>query len=160
DVNGDGRADIFCKEGYWEAPKDRRTGPWKFVPARLGPDCAQMYAYDVNGDGLPDIISSSSHNIGIWWYEQKKGPNGPEFVQHMIETSFSQSHALVGADISGDGLKDIVTGKRFWAHGPHGDVNPNDPAVLYWYELQRKNGEVKWIPHLIDNDSGVGTQFV
>ncbi len=63
DINGDGRADVLCKDGYWEAPKDRRTGPWKWVPCKLGPDCAQMYVYDVNGDGLPDVISSSAHNI-------------------------------------------------------------------------------------------------
>ena len=55
------------------------------------------------------------------------------------------------ADINGDGLKDIVTGKRFWAHGPTGDVNPNDPAVLYWYELTRTAGSVKWVRHLIDS---------
>ena len=60
-----------------------------------------------------------------------------QFVQHTIDDSFSQSHALMLADINGDGLKDIVTGKRFWAHGPTGDVNPSDPAVVYWYELTR-----------------------
>ena len=32
--------------------------------------------------------------------------------------------------------------------------------MLYWYELERENGNVKWIRHEIDNDSGVGTQFV
>ena len=46
-------------------------------------------------------------------------------------------HALDLVDMNGDGLKDIVTGKRFWAHGPHGDVEPNAPAVLYWFELRR-----------------------
>ena len=45
-------------------------------------------------------------------------------------------HAMDLADINGDGLKDIVTGKRFWAHGPHGDVEPKAPAVLYWFELR------------------------
>jgi hypothetical protein len=63
------------------------------------------------------------------------------------------------ADINGDGLMDIVTGKRFWAHGPEGDVRPGDACVLYWFELQRNGGEVHWIRHLIDSDSGVGTQF-
>jgi hypothetical protein len=159
DVNGDGRADVLTTDGYWEAPKDPRTGPWKFVPARLGPDCAQMIAYDVNGDGLPDVLSSSAHAIGVWWHEQRKGPNGPEFVQHVIDDSFSQAHALVLADINGDGLMDIVTGKRFWAHGPKGDVRPEDPCVLYWFELRRNGSEVQWIRHQIDNDSGVGTQF-
>ncbi len=159
DVNGDGRADVIVTSGYWEAPKDPRTTPWKFVPANLGPDCAQMITYDVNGDGLPDVLTSSAHKIGIWWHEQRKGANGPEFVSHVIDESFSQSHALVLADINGDGLKDIVTGKRFWAHGPKGDVNPGDPCVLYWFELRREGGKVEWVKHLIDSDSGVGTQF-
>jgi hypothetical protein len=63
------------------------------------------------------------------------------------------------ADMNGDGLQDIVTGKRFWAHGPTGDVQPNHPCVLYWYELKQKDGQVEWMRHEIDNDSGVGTQF-
>lgn len=57
------------------------------------------------------------------------------------------------------GLKDLATGKRFWAHGPTGDVNPADPAVVVWFELQRKGKDVSWVKHEIDNDSGVGTQF-
>jgi hypothetical protein len=157
DINGDGRNDVVIKSGYWLAPADPRQPDWKFVPANLGDDCAQMLVHDVNGDGLNDVISSSAHRIGVWWHEQHKGGG---FVSHTIDDSFSQSHALVLADINGDGMQDIVTGKRFWAHGPKGDVNPGDPAVIYWFELQRKAGDVKWIRHEIDNDSGVGTQFV
>ncbi len=159
DINGDGRPDIITPQGYYEAPADPRSGPWKFVPANLGSDCAQMYVYDVNGDGIPDVISSSSHNIGIWWYEQKKGPNGPEFIKHVIDDSFSQTHSMVMADINHDGTMDIVTGKRFWAHGPTGDIRPGDPAMIYWYELHRNKGKVSWTRHTVDNDSGVGTQF-
>jgi FG-GAP repeat. len=116
-----------------------------------------MHVYDVNGDGRNDVISSSAHGIGVWLHEQQ--PDG-NFVTRAIDGSFSQSHSLELADINGDGLKDIVTGKRFWAHGPTGDVNPGDPAVVVWFELQRKGREVHWIKHEIDNDSGVGTQFV
>ena len=55
----------------------------------------------------------------------------------------------------------IVTGKRFWAHGPTGDVEPNAPAVLYWFQLVRdqKSGAAEFVPHLIDSDSGVGMQI-
>ncbi|MCB1127533.1 MAG: VCBS repeat-containing protein, partial [Verrucomicrobiae bacterium] len=60
----------------------------------------------------------------------------------------------------GDGLKDLITGKRFWAHGPQGDVEPNAPAVLYWFKLTRGPNGAEFVPHLIDNDSGVGTQVV
>jgi hypothetical protein len=157
DINGDGRPDVLIRSGYWQAPADPRQTSWKFVPADLGDECAQMHVYDVNGDGLPDVLSSAAHKVGVWWLEQQRDGS---FVTHAIDSSFSQSHALELADINGDGLKDLVTGKRFWAHGPTGDVNPGDPAVLVWFELQRKGKEATWVKHEIDNDSGVGTQFV
>lgn len=160
DINRDGRMDVIIPRGYWLAPEDRRRGRWEFMPADLGPDCASMYVYDVNADGLMDVISSSAHGIGVWWFEQRRGANGPEFVQHVIDDTWSQSHALELADINGDGVKDIITGKRFWAHGPTGDVQPDAPCVLYWYELQRKEGRVHWVRHLIDADSGVGLHFM
>ncbi len=73
--------------------------------------------------------------------------------------AFSQPHAIALFDMDGDGLLDIVTGKRFWAHGPTGDVDPNAPAVLYWFQLVRgPNKTAEFIPHLIDDNSGVGTQ--
>ena len=159
DVNGDRHPDILTTEGYYQAPADLKTGSWKFVPAKLGDACAQMYTLDFDGDGDMDVISSAAHQIGVWWYEQFPGTNGPEFRRHEIDNTFSQSHSLMTADINGDGSPDFVTGKRFWAHGPNGDVNPGDPAVLVWYEFQRKDGKVVWTRHEIDNDSGVGTQF-
>jgi hypothetical protein len=65
-------------------------------------------------------------------------------------------------DMDGDGLKDLVTGKRFWAHGKNGpDPDENSAAVLYWFKLVRTGkGQAEFIPHLIDNNSGVGTQVM
>ena len=62
------------------------------------------------------------------------------------------------ADINGDGLPDFVTGKRWWAH-THGDPGIDEPAMLVWYELSRKDGRPAWTRHVIDDNSGVGTQF-
>ena len=77
----------------------------------------------------------------------------------VIDTIF-RSEGVGVADINKDGTPDFVTGKRFWAHGPTGDVNPADPAVIYWYELKLNKGQVTWLRHEVDNDSGVGTQFL
>jgi hypothetical protein len=162
DVNGDGRLDVICTGGWWEQPEKYDGKPWQFHAVKLGEACADMFAYDMDGDGKADILSSSAHNYGIWWHQQRAGQNGGAFVRHeLFKNLFSQSHALHFVDINGDGLKDLVTGKRWWAHGPRGDAAPNDPAVLYWFEAQRsKDGLTQFIPHLIDSESGIGTQFV
>lgn len=162
DINGDGRPDVLVTAGWWEQPEKDDGKPWKFHKTDLGPLCADMFAYDVDGDGKADVVSSSAHNYGIWWRQQKSSDkNEPSFVQNVLfEKIFSQSHALHCVDINGDGQKDLVTGKRFWAHGPKGDVAAGDPAVIYWFEAKKaKDGIVTFIPHEIDNDSGIGTQF-
>jgi hypothetical protein len=162
DVNGDGRLDVICTGGWWEQPAKDDGKPWKFHPANLGEACADMFAYDVDGDGKPDIISSSAHKFGIWWHQQRAG-NGdnPSFLTHVLfKDLFSESHAMHCVDINGDGLKDLVTGKRWWSHGRN-EPGADKPAVLYWFEAKRgSDGMTRFIPHQIDDDSGIGTQFV
>jgi hypothetical protein len=303
DVNGDGRNDIIVAQGWWEQPEKPDGKPWKFHAANITDACADMHTYDIDGDGKADIISSSAHNYGFWWSEQKdantfvkrvffpppsevaklpssvklnaeernlydaiskvrtdhfkrspfavnpelcrmarehaqrlentqdkkaniagayegkvlfvnskrfvtpseepkkKDPLLPihKFVLSLLpdhvkdrdlvlpgfeigvgavklekgEAQYtlilgdrklfslpSQTHALHCVDIDGDGLKDLVTGRRWWAHGPRGDAGPNDPAYLYWFQAKRgKDGMITFTPHLIDDDSGIGTSF-
>ncbi len=159
DVNGDGRNDVLIKEGWWQAPEDRTDSDWKFHPANLGPDCADILVYDVDDDGDGDVITSSAHNYGIWWFEQLASADGSTFKQHVISEKYSQPHAIRLVDINGDGIKDLVTGKRHFAHQGR-DPGGKDPAMLYWFELRRpQKGKAEFTMHVIDNDSGVGTQF-
>ncbi len=180
DVNGDGKRDLMEKDGWWE---NTGTTEWKQhkVPFAAAYGSSQMYAYDVNGDGLNDVVTSlAAHGYGLAWYEQLKERDEKgeiRFTQHNImdpQTNpkappannkyglrFSQLHAVDLIDMDGDGLKDIVTGKRFWAHGAHGDADPSAPAVLYWFKLVRNaDKSVDFVPYKIDDDSGVGTQVV
>lgn len=158
DINNDGRKDVLYREGWWEAPKNRKQSDWKFHPANLGDECAHMYVRDLDGDGDADVLSSSAHNYGIWWYEQKKEKDSTQWVKHEIFKEFSQSHGLMMADINGDGNEDFVAGKRYYAHNGH-DPGAEDPSVLYWFEFI-PGKEPKWIPHQIDNNSGAGLNFV
>jgi hypothetical protein len=287
DVNGDGRRDVICTAGWWEQPAKFDDTSWKFHPADLGPDCADMYAFDMDGDGKNDILSSSAHHIGMWWHQQKGSKDNPTFfrqemflggsvvadkrnyllnaeekrlvdlinghratknlrplrpVPHLCRNArlgkdypggdimatfgmfspakifaiwlksdkdnlllrdwqemgigfvknkkgrvdatvllakgntppnkgivvwegmrkqlVSQTHALHLVDINGDGIKDLVTGRRWWAHGPRNDSLPTEPAFLFWFEGKKDgDGIMTFVPHLIDDDSGVGTQF-
>ncbi|MCC7044945.1 MAG: VCBS repeat-containing protein [Acidobacteria bacterium] len=169
DLNGDGRPDIIEATGWWEQPASLTGQPvWRRHAAEFGPG-AQFLVYDVNDDGRADVIGSlNAHEWGLAWHEQQRTDGQITFRRHLImgsapgemphRVAFSQPHALALADIDRDGLRDIVTGKRFWAHGRDGDPEPNAPAVVYWFRLVRKGPHVEWVPHLIDDNSGVGTQ--
>jgi len=161
DVNKDGRLDVITRNGWYEAPGDRKSPDWPFHEASLGEPCAQMYALDLDGDGDQDVLSSSAHQFGIWWYEQGKKDDGATvWTRHEIDKSYSQTHSLMLADLNRDGMVDFVTGRRWMAHmGGDPEEKEKKPAVLYWYELSKKDGKPVWTPHLIDEDSGVGTQF-
>lgn len=166
DVNGDGRMDLLAKNGWWEQPAGK--GEWTHHAFTFSPGGgAQMYAYDFDGDGDNDVLTSlAAHAYGLAWFENT---GGKTFIPHIImsrknepgplDLSFSQLHAIELADMNGDGVKDIITGKRYWAHNGR-DVGGNDPAVLYWFETRRggTSGACSFIPHKIDGDSGVGTQ--
>jgi hypothetical protein len=159
DINGDGRNDVLVTKGWWEAPADRTQEQWRFHAVDFGPPCADMVVFDINGDGLNDVLTSSAHDYGIWWFEQLPGSNGQKFHMQQISKDFSQTHAIRLADINNDGILDFVTGKRYFAHNGN-DPGAREPALLVWFEIQRpEKGKAKFIRHVIDDDSGIGTQF-
>ncbi|WP_182866539.1 FG-GAP repeat domain-containing protein [Rhodopirellula sp. JC639] len=179
DVNRDGKPDLILNDGWYEQPQSAAAGAdWVFHRGLFsqGRGGAQMFAQDVDGDGDQDILSAvDAHGWGLAWYEQLGGESesesGSTFKEHLIMgnrseidrfgVAFTQPHALASADINGDGLPDLITGKRRWAHGPDGDIEPGAPPVVYWFELRRQNdGTVRYIPHLIDDESGVGVQIL
>ncbi len=160
DMNGDGRKDILITAGWWEAPTDPSVSDWVFHPADWGGDAAQLHAHDVNGDGLMDVVASSPHGYGVWWYEQSLDSKGHAvWKRHEISRAFSQTHALELVDLDGDGDLDLVTGKRYYAHNGL-DPGEDEPAVLYWFAREPADGEPTWVAHEIDDDSGVGLQVL
>ncbi|MES2657609.1 MAG: VCBS repeat-containing protein [Verrucomicrobiota bacterium] len=170
DVDGDGKPDFIEKRGWWKNPG--KEGEWTLNPVPFpGNGGAQMYCHDFNGDGKNDIITViDAHAYGLSWFEQ----TADGWKQHPIltdkpETSaggvvVAQMHGVEFLDVDGDGIKDVITGKRFWAHAPKadgsgGDPGVNDPALLFWLKVTREGGVVKFTPKTIHPDSGVGVML-
>jgi FG-GAP-like repeat len=171
DVNGDGRTDFLDKDGWWEQPAKLEGDPvWTPHKVKFGGGGAQMHVYDVDGDGQNDVITSlAAHGYGLSWFKATQEGEEIKFSQQLIMGAkedenryglkFSQLHAVELVDIDGDGLKDIITGKRHFAHGSKGDAEPLADPVLYWFKLVRGKDGVDWKPFRIDSESGVGTQI-
>ncbi|MCA9112695.1 MAG: VCBS repeat-containing protein, partial [Planctomycetaceae bacterium] len=139
DVNGDGRSDMLTSTGWYEQPESLDDDPlWEPHPYNFCPGGSQMFAYDFDGDGDNDVVTSmQAHAWGLSWFENVVGENGTiDFKPHLIMgekpeenadgVAFSQLHALALHDMDGDGLKDLVTGKCYWAHNGH-DPGARDP---------------------------------
>jgi hypothetical protein len=159
DVNGDGRIDIITPKGWFEAPSDPRNREWVFHPEFDLGATGFIYTMDVNGDGVPDLVTSMAHDYGIFWYEQKKDAQGNRtWVKHDIDDAWSQSHAMIIADLKGDGKPVLVTGKRYYAH--EHDPGANEPLGVYWYERVQVETGLQWRRHIIDYGSlaGAGLQ--
>lgn len=172
DINGDGRMDILHQHGWLEQPESLEGEPrWKFhrMPFTEAGG-AEMHAYDVDGDGDNDVITSlAAHEFGLAWFEQLRQDGEIAFREHLIMGSrpeenrygvlFSELHSVNLADIDGDGFKDIVTGKTYYSHhkqSPLWDAG----AVVYWFRLSRGEQGVDWIPHRADGEAGIGRQVV
>ncbi|MFO0381988.1 MAG: PVC-type heme-binding CxxCH protein [Pirellula sp.] len=169
DVNDDGRLDVMSKDGWWEHPEQRSAEPWGFHAYQFSePGGAQMYAVDLDGDGKTEVITSlAAHGFGLAVYQKSK-TKADEWVRIDIMTekaetsptglAVSQLHAIDLADMDGDGKLDIVTGKRFWAHNGS-DRGENEPAILVWFKAVASSSGLRFIPNIVDTDSGVGTQI-
>ncbi|TWT74340.1 PVC-type heme-binding CxxCH protein [Allorhodopirellula solitaria] len=172
DVDGDGRLDVIDKQYWWKHPGEASTHAlWQrntWLPEPYGNGGAQIYANDLDGDGDADILTSkNAHGYGMAWFEQM--PDG-KFTRHDISNessvenpygfAVSQLHAVEMVDVDGDGVKDIVTGKRYYAHQGHDAGGLEAPVVAWLRCVRHTNGSVEFVPQIIHERSGVGVEVL
>ena len=89
-----------------------------------------------------------------------QGADGKFSNEQKVDDVWSQAHATALVDLNGDGKKDLVAGKRLFAHDHEPGVN--DSLGIYWYEYQRTTDgkRIEWVRHIIDYGgmAGAGMQ--
>lgn len=138
DIAGHGRMDIVLSRGWLEAPQDPWGGGWKWhQELDLGMASVPLLVADVNGDGRNELIVGGGHRYGLDWWERREDGGGWKWVRHPIDPYNAQFHDMRWVDIDGDGVPELVTGKRHRAHCGN-EAGEWDDLGIYYFKW---NGE-------------------
>jgi hypothetical protein len=141
DFDRDGRIDIAVVEGI-----EQQIGPdqWRLItnnrlPGR-GPHGFGTAVGDINRDGWPDLISTTTDGNLAWWENPRNRhhPLNVHWRQHLIGPASSDGNSMTAADLNGDGRLDVAFDR------------PYGPLGLFWYQAPADPVNGHWIQRTID----------
>lgn len=126
DLDGDGDYDILSASTSDDtiAWYENLDGQGAFSPQQVISTEAEyalsVYASDLDGDGDMDVLSASSDDDKVAWYENMDGQGnfGP---QKIISTNANFNRSVFSEDIDGDGDMDVIS-------------QSSNPNLITWFE--------------------------
>ena len=106
------------------------------IPSSLQ-DVSSIDTADVNGDGYIDILVTDASYNDVVWLKNADG-SGMNWIEYNIDGSFNTPYDIFGADVDGDGHKDVVAAA----------FNGDD---IYWWENADDSGTV-WNEHVVSSN--------
>lgn len=113
DIDGDGDNDILFQQygyniiGYFENLGQGTFGPKKIV--EMAPNIyhpSSIKAFDVDGDGIKDIVVASDTQSKLRWY--KSNGNGTFGNAALITNNIGRVRSMADADLNGDGVPELI----------------------------------------------------
>jgi hypothetical protein len=117
DVNGDGDMDVLAASRWDDRitwyENDGRSSPsfTAHTVTNAADGAISVYTGDVDGDGDLDILSASSYDDTVAWYESDGG-SSPTFSTHDISTAADDAKFVHAGDLDGDGDLDVLSASR------------------------------------------------
>lgn len=158
DIDGDGRIDLVGPRGWAKSPTHPRTERWLWQGEfRLHADASiPILVEDVDRDGDRDLLWGRAHHSGVYWLEHDTSGSRRSWRMHAIDTQVSQSHSLFWQDVDGNGIPDLIIGKRWLAHDGR-DVGEWDPMHVVRYEYHPT--KARWHRQWISEDGSCGVDL-
>ncbi|OFY36131.1 MAG: hypothetical protein A2W91_04925 [Bacteroidetes bacterium GWF2_38_335] len=114
DIDGDGDIDVLSAS-YWDdeiAWYENTDGTGTFGPQQVITSLAEravdVYSADVDGDGDMDVLSASSYDSKIAWYQNTDGA-GTFGSQNIISTNAVVAQSVLADDLDCDGDMDVIS---------------------------------------------------
>ncbi len=115
DIDGDGDMDVLSasfgddKLAWYENTNGQGSFGAQQIITTNALVAYSVYATDIDGDGDMDVLSASSGDDKIAWYENTDG-QGSFGVQQIITTNALVAYSVYATDIDGDGEMDVLSG--------------------------------------------------
>jgi uncharacterized repeat protein (TIGR01451 family) len=140
DIDGDGDMDVLSASVYDDkiAWYENIDGNGSFGPTRiistLADDPRSIYSCDIDNDGDMDVLSASSEDNKIAWYENIDGSGGFS-AQQIISTNTEWAETVYASDIDGDGDMDVLSAsyiddKIAWYENTDGNGNFSQEQII------------------------------
>ncbi len=114
DVDGDGDTDVLSaswvddKIAWYESDGGSPPTFTQHVVSIVADRVRWVFASDVDGDGDTDILSASTLDDKVAWYENVGG-SPPAFIERVISTTALRARSVFTTDVDGDGDIDVLS---------------------------------------------------